>query len=378
MKILITNYMETTAAGGINKVVRETAKHLHKMGHQVIILQMNPLNFQDEELYEGFRIIRIKSKFQNLFYGASPEIPKNLLKTLRFFDPDIVHVHGYHTLTSPEIIYLLNKYQSQNIVFSPHFDVFSHDTFAGKYMWNLYNNLIGKRIIKSPDLICAASNFEAGNVHNILGASESKIKVIPHGVNVIEVNEKVNNKGSINILYVGYLLELKGIHYIIKALNELVNKNNVKAKLTVVGKGPYEESLKVLADKLNVNKNIDWKGFISSSDLINEYKKADVFILASISENYGIVVTEALALGTPVIVAKTTALSEFLDEPGCFGIDFPPEPTKLSELIMEINSTNTKVGPFSKKIRTWDNVTKDYEKLYCEMLTKNGSVAKKL
>jgi glycosyltransferase involved in cell wall biosynthesis len=371
MNVLIVNYLETTSPGGINKVVKETAKKLYGLGCRVTVLQPNPSNLPEEEICEGFRIIRVYSKTDSYFYGLNLKIWMHLKHILKSTKPDIIHIHGYHTLFSPEVFFLIKKIDPNiRLIFSPHFDLFSHDTFAGKYLWNQYNNLIGTKITKFPYLICAASNFEAKNIHNILGVPENKIKVIPHGVDVIEVNDKLKkNKKLIHILYVGYLLELKGIQHIVKALNELVNEKKVNAKLTIVGKGPYEQNLKELAHNLGVDKNIDWKGFVSSPDLINEYKKADVFILASMSENYGIVVTEALALGTPVIVTKRTALSEFLDEPGCFGIDYPPEPSKLSELILEITSTNIKVGPFSDKIRTWAKVTDDYEKLYEKVTT---------
>ncbi len=113
---------------------------------------------------------------------------------------------------------------------------------------------------------------------------------------------------------------------------------------------------------------INWVGFIPSNDLVEYYKDADIFLFTSKSENYGIVVGEALAFGTPVIVTKISALMEFLDEPGCFGIEYPPEPIKLSELIIYINSTNTKVGPFSDKIKTWDKVTNNYEQVYQKYL----------
>ena len=105
-------------------------------------------------------------------------------------------------------------------------------------------------------------------------------------------------------------------------------------------------------------------------ELYEKFRDADIFLLLSRSENYGIVVAEALALGTPCIVANTTALSEFTKEPGCSGIDYPPDPKELAELIIKIHESDVKVGPFSNKIRTWDEVAKDYEKVYVEMLNK--------
>jgi hypothetical protein len=54
------------------------------------------------------------------------------------------------------------------------------------------------------------------------------------------------------------------------------------------------------------------------------------------------------------IVAKRTALAEFLDEPGYFGINYRPNPTKLSGLILNVKNSNPKVGPLNDRITTWD------------------------
>ena len=70
MRILITAppLADVLSPGGIYKVIRETAKHLSKRGHEVTVLQLNPMNRPNEEIYDEFRIIRINSRH---FYGLS-------------------------------------------------------------------------------------------------------------------------------------------------------------------------------------------------------------------------------------------------------------------------------------------------------------------
>ena len=75
--------MESTHPGGINKVVRELAKNIAKMGHETIVLQPNPANLPDEEIFEGFKIIRISSPLDKYFYGISLGIYQYLKKILR-------------------------------------------------------------------------------------------------------------------------------------------------------------------------------------------------------------------------------------------------------------------------------------------------------
>lgn len=365
MNILISNYSEVTSPGGVHKTIIEIAKQLSKKGHNITVLQANPMDLPAEEVYEGFKIIRVKSIFGDKLYGFHPELFPFINKYYKCLKPDIIHVHGYHTLFSPELIILFKKiYPDVPLIFSPHFGISSHNTFGGKYLWTLYNKLIGNKIIKTSNLILAASNFEAKNLYSFMHSPCNKIIIIPHGVDIIDLSRVDRERDRINLLYAGYLLELKGVQYVIESLHELVYNKGFKVQLTIVGKGPYEYNLKKLAYELNVNDFINWVGFIPSNNLVEYYKDADIFLFTSKSENYGIVVGEALAFGTPVIVTKIPALIEFLDEPGCFGVEYPPEPVKLSELIIYINSTNTKVGPFSDKIRTWDKVASNYEQIY--------------
>ncbi len=377
MRILLVNYMETTAPGGINKNVRMIARYLALNSHEVIVLQANPFNLPGDELYDGFRIIRVNSHVSGALYGLNPEMYRFLINNFGKLNPDIVHAHGYHNLLPASILYLIRRLDSSvPIVFSPHFGVSSHSSFAGKHFWGVYNRF-GEKYIKLVDKIISASEYEARNIKKVLSVPEDKIRVIPHGVDDIIYpsfkQEKTDDESVIKLLYVGYLLELKGVQYILEAIHELVYEKQVNVSFKIIGEGPYEYNLKKLADELNLNDFISWEGFIHQSqfeELLGYYREADIFLLLSQSENYGIVVPEALAMGTPVVVTKRTALNEFLGEPGCFGVDYPPDPSVVAELILSIVRDRVKVGPFNGKIRTWDSIASDYEKIYYNLITK--------
>ena len=367
MRILLINHSEITLPGGVHKTVFELAKNLSEMGHNITVLQGNQENLPEEEMCNEFKIIRVKTKFADYLYGLSPKIYFYLKKNINYLNPDIVHIHGYHTLFSIEIMYLIKKMIPETpIVFSPHFGILSHDTTAGKYLWKFYNELIGKKIISYPDKIITASNYELYNLRDVLKVPEKKVSVIPHGINKIHFKKSKSKSNTIKLLYVGYLLELKGVQFIIKSLHELVN-TCVNVKLKIIGEGPYKHELQKIADRLDVNEFIEWNDFIPAKNnkkLLKCYKNADILLLLSKSENYGTVVPEALAMGTPVIVTKNAALTEFLNEPGCFGVNDPLDTKEIADLIMKIYRENTSVGPFSRKIRTWNKVTEEYEKIY--------------
>lgn len=366
MKILMINYSEVTSPGGVHKTIIEVAKNLSKMGHEVTVLQGNSKGFPNKENYEGFQIIRVKSKIADYLYGFSPEISFYLKNHFKELNPEIVHVHGYHTLFSPEMIYLIKKIDSKiPIVFTAHYDPLNRSTVAGKLFGGLYNYLIGKKLFKTVNTVISISDFEASNIKMI---QHPNITVVPHGID--NVNIKDNKKDeTLKLLYVGYLLDYKGVQHIIMAVERLVKVENLEnVKLTIIGEGKFKKKLIKLSKELNLEDFIYWKPFLPHNQVLEEMEKHDIFLILSKTEGYGIVVAESLSRGTPVIVTNGTALEEFTIENGCFGVDYPPKPEEVTNLIMNIHENEVEIGPFSEKIRTWDKVAEDYELIYGKLV----------
>jgi len=367
MKILVFNYLELTTPGGINKAIYEISKNLAKKGHDVTVIQNNYHGLPDQEKYEDFKVVRIKSKIADTFYGFSPEMYFFLKKNFKELSPDIVHVHGYHNLFSTEIVYLIKKLDSKvPIVFSPHFDVV-RETFAGRYLWDFYK-FFSKPIINKCSHFVVFSKFECENVIKSLNVDSSKISLIPHGVDRIDVAKKSHGK-KINLIYFGYLIKRKGIDSILKAIKSVVyDLGETNIVLKIIGEGPELENLLKLSNKLRIDEYVLWESFLNEEKLLQEIKKADLSVLLSNSEAYGMTVGECLALGTPCLVTKRAALNEFLNEPGCFGVEYPPNPKEVADLIIKIFRNDVQVGPLSSRIKTWDVVSEEYERLYSDLL----------
>lgn len=151
---------------------------------------------------------------------------------------------------------------------------------------------------------------------------------IPNGINLAEFkhlralqkDEGIEGKTGKEktLLYVGRLEEYKGVQYIIQSMPELQ-----EFRLKVVGKGPYEAELRSMAKSLGVEGRVEWLKDLSRRELLKCYAGADIFLMLSSHEAYGITVAEALAAGTPCVVAKGSALEEFVDGTRCLGVDEP-------------------------------------------------------
>lgn len=371
MKILTINSSDITQIGGINYSIKRVCEELVKRGHECYVLSLNPGNLPAEESINGVNIIRVKSAMSRRLYWFSPAMARFLNRNLgKSIKPDITHVHEYRSLLSPEAAYFLRR-RRLPFVFSPHYDRLGYNTFAGKYLMSFYKPF-GLKAFHWAEKIIANSEYTKDILLADFDMRPEKIEVIPHGVDSLETPKENTGKKKnnlISLLYVGVLTEKKCVHYIIQAVGEL-KKRRRQAHLTIIGEGDLEHQLKKLAKALDIEDNISWRKPLFGEELRRRFIEADIFLLLSRDESYGIVVAEALAAGTPCIVTKTTALTEFLAEPGCFGVSYPPEPSEVADLIVKIHDSKVKVGPFSRKIRTWDKVAVDYEKLYESIIHK--------
>jgi glycosyltransferase involved in cell wall biosynthesis len=368
MKLLLVNYMETTAPGGINRAVREIGAEMVHRGHDVTVLQANPMNLPAEEMYTGFKIIRVKSRVASFLYDLNPAMYLYLRKNFTRLNPDVVHVHGFHSLLSAEAIYFVRRMDaSVPLVFSYHLDVYQ-ERFLGRRLWKMYKQL-GKKMVGALTHVIAFSQFEAAAIAREFQVPRGCVSVVPHGVPVIDTRKTRKPGAGPRLLFAGHLLKRKNVPSIIESLDVLVHQQRLYgASLTIVGTGPERARISRLVRERRLEAHVTMKPFLTSEELAHQMKLADLFVLLSNSEAYGIVVAEALALGTPCIVADAAALHEFIAEPGCFGVDCPPDPERVAEAITKICHSNVQVGPFSDRIRTWDAVSRDYESVYCRCL----------
>jgi len=369
LNLLMTNYMETTAPGGVSKTVGMLAENLSSGGHEVTVLQPNPGRLPSSETIGKYKLIRVGSESANYLYGFDSKANSYLSLHINELSPDLVHVHGYHSLFSfGMMLSIIRSRPDLPIVFSPHFDVRNHTTLAGKYLWKAYNVAVGETLGRWSDCIVACSKFEARNILSSLSVPERKLATIGHGVGDIRPWKRKSRTEEVRLIYAGYLLKGKGVQHALNALAFIIQRKEAGANLTVIGEGPYEAHLRRLSVRLGVDRHVCWMRFLPVDELHAAVAAADIFLLPSQSEAYGIVVAESLALGTPVIVANTTALSEFLIEPGCYGVGHPPAAAELGGLILDVWQQNPRVGPLSSRIRTWREVASTYEELYSEVL----------
>lgn len=154
--------------------------------------------------------------------------------------------------------------------------------------------------IKRADAIHATAESERQNLLK-LGYNKNVI-VIPNGIDVSEIKIKNSWKKTKTLLFLSRIHIKKGIDLLINAVAELKKEmNGYQVLIAGEGDANYIAELKHLAEQKRVDNIVKFIGGVYGDAKWDLYHKADLFVLPTHSENFGIVVAEALACGTPVI-----------------------------------------------------------------------------
>lgn len=170
-------------------------------------------------------------------------------------------------------------------------------------------------------VICC-SDYMVQHVKWAFGLPSDKLVMVPNGVNPHVYDDLENQDLSAFrskyalpeeklVLYVGRLVYEKGIHVLINAVPKVLEK--VNAKFVIVGTGYMKEQLSNIVKSMGLEHKVLFTGFEEEANVLKLQKIADVSVVPSLFEPFGIVALEAMAAKSPVVVSDTGGLSEIVD-----------------------------------------------------------------
>ncbi|MBA2853108.1 glycosyltransferase involved in cell wall biosynthesis [Methanococcus maripaludis] len=236
------------------------------------------------------------------------------------------------------------------------------------------------KTVKVVDQIITISEHAKNEIVTNLGVSEEKIKVIPLAAdeNYIPLRESkinaVNSKYNINypfIFYVGGLAPNKNVDTLIKSFYKL-KKLGIPNKLLLAGEKRLKyKSTFELIEKLNLQNEVIFTGYVPDEDLPGLYNAADLFVYPSLYEGFGIPPLEAMACGTPVITSNTSSLPEVVGDAGITvnPYDVDELANKMHEVLTneDLRNNMSKKGIERAKLFSWKKCAEEHLKVYEEV-----------
>lgn len=373
MKIAIFTDSYRPQINGLVTSVELFTKELQKRGHEVLIFAPDIPNYKDKEKFvRRFRSVkfinygeyRIGLPF-SLLNGSSPKI-------------DIVHIQSpfsmglaglgfakYHKIPCVSTFHTMyNEYPHYFIKVKMLLESKKFRKFFDKLSWRYL-----KWFCNRCDMIIAPSSETKSALQK--NGVKKEVSVIPTGTHFYRVKGSKNHlrkkhkllpKEKI-LLHVGRVTQEKNIDFIIRSLRDMLASK--KARLIVTSDGPYRKTLEALIGEMGLKKSVKFTGYLSHDALMEYYKLADVFVMASRTETQGIVLLEAAQNGVPCVVLNAPVIADFVRENSIGSVSNEKEFAKHVERMLTDKALRKRI------LTNCKNIGKKYSIEHCTDLLLN-------
>ena len=312
MKFLILSWrdIKSPAAGGAEVVIHEIGRRWVEWGHNVTVFASGYRGCLKEEVVDGVKIIRSGNPI-TVYFRARRYYKKYFQGK---YDVVIEEVNGpmpwYSYYYVKEPLFALIHQNSRD------FDEFNLKNSVAyyelppiiRYIQYIIDPYILRYYKRFPILVMSESTKKD---FIDLHFSPDNIRVIPEGINIPPVEKIGRKEKTPTFIYLGRLKRSKRVDHIVKAI-KIVKAQYPNVRLLVIGRGPasYKAYLKRLATELNLTANITFFGYLSEVEKNSFLQKSHALLITSIREGWGLVVTEANAMGTPAIGYNVAGLRD--------------------------------------------------------------------
>lgn len=257
---------------------------------------------------EGRVVVRRLRTFNML---VTPIIPGLVWELLRRPRPLLFHVHIAHAGT-PEVVALVARTLRVPFIAHVHIDAIP-TTWLGWFL-GAYQRLSLGRVLAHAALVIVPTESYRNLIAEKYHLDIRRIRVLPNGTDMPnrELDEipTRSSDSPIRLLSVGRVTKAKNLPLLIDAVGLLVNQEHLDLELEIVGSGPASDEIaQYIADHGLVSR-IHMAGRRDGADLIEAYDRADIFVMTSLSDSFGMVLVEAMARGVPTIAPDMVGIRD--------------------------------------------------------------------
>jgi glycogen synthase len=378
--------------GGISPHVYFLSKSLAKNGVKVHVVTCDFPGAPDHETIDDVEIYRIDSyknpspDFATWVYLMNLNMQKEAAAiAAKLPEPiDVFHAHDWLVATTG--IGLKHIFRKPLLVTM-------HSTEIGRRegLHTLTEKMINETeawlTYEAWRVVCC-SDYMVQHVKWAFGLPNDKLAMVPNGVNPrlydgLEKQDLRNFRLKYAlpqekiVLYVGRLVYEKGIHILINAVPKILAKTD--AKFVIVGSGYMQEQLSNIVKSMGLEHKVLFTGFVDEENLLKLQKVADVSVVPSLFEPFGIVALEAMAAKSPVVVSDTGGLGEIVEH-DMTGVKVYPNNTDslawgITKILTDTNySRKLRENAYKKILEKydWDKIALQTRHMYEAVLGEYG------
>jgi glycogen(starch) synthase len=309
--------------GGLARHVRKLAEGLAAQGETVHVLTRGQVGDPPQEVRSGVRVHRV----------PAPATPRDLDAFLDWVDDmndrmaaagaalggrgGIDVVHGHDWLVAPAAAALARTLGAPYVTTIHATEYGRHQ---GRVAHHPQSHIHGVEtwMARRADGVIVCSHYLRGHVADVYGIAEEGVTVIPNGVDPLDLRP-AGDLGALRaryaapdeklVLLTGRLVYEKGFQLALEALPAVLRRVG-RVRYLVAGAGPHRAELEARAERLGLSAHGAFLGWIGDDLLHSLYRLADLCVVPSLYEPFGLVALEAMASGCPCIVADTGGLRE--------------------------------------------------------------------
>jgi len=383
-------------AGGMNVYVRELSRHLGAKGIEVDVFTRRHRGQHKDVVTLGnnVRLIHLDGgppgmELESL-YPYVYSFAQNICGFQKEQSTDYSLVHSHYWLSGLVGRYLARKWRIPSVVTFHTLAELKRQARPGERE-PPYRTRIERDLMASADLVIASSGHELEAMVHLYGAPRERIEAVPCGVDLslfkpldmTEARHRLGLNGEKIMLYVGRIEPLKGVEFLLRIAAIMEREDPLR--VLVVGGDPGQERevqrLTALSEEMGVADIVKFVGRVDQDLLPTYFSAADVCVVPSYYESFGLVALESMACGTPVIASRVGGLSTVVKH-GRTGYLLPwrcPEPfaDTLAMVLRNrhLRESMSKAAVDMASTMGWDRVASNIADLY-ESLPRGAAAQK--
>lgn len=348
MRVLLISWeYPPVIEGGLGRHVRKLSEHLVRDGVEVHVLTRGGGRLPAHEERHGVVVHRVREPqfprevdaFVHWVEAMNADMRALGLELGERFDFDLVHSHDWLVASAAEAL--------ARTIARPWL-VTVHATEYGRHRgWvqkhpQAHIHAAERAMVRHADAVITCSRYMRAHVARVFGVSLRSITTIPNGLDPRDLEPAVDDLDALRarfadrsdrlVLLVGRLVYEKGFHLALDALAPVIRR--LRVRFVVAGTGTAEPELKRQARRLGLSEHGTFMGWVGDDMLHALYRVADLCIVPSIYEPFGLVALEAMASGCLCVVADTGGLREVVPGDGTVGLRFPSRDSAALEAVL--------------------------------------------